>query len=55
MQPKRVADGVYRLCSLIVNVYLVAERGDSWTLVDTGLRGYATSAARSIVGVRRPA
>ena len=41
MQPERVADGVYRLCTLMVNVYFVAERGDSWALVDTGLRGYA--------------
>ena len=40
MQPERIADGVYRLCALMVNVYFVAERGDAWALVDTGLRGY---------------
>src|SRR5512146_3219002 len=47
MQPERVADGVYRLRTLMVNVYFVAERGDAWALVDSGLRGYAGQIRRT--------
>jgi len=46
MQLERVADGVYRLCTLMVNVYYVAEKGEAWALIDTGLRGYAGEVRR---------
>ena len=59
MRAERVADGVYRLCTVIVNVYFVEQtsgsrvlargsraRGASWALVDTGLPGFAGSIRR---------
>jgi hypothetical protein len=35
MQLERIADGVYRLRTLMVNAYFVAERGAARALVDT--------------------
>lgn len=48
MRPEPVADGVYRLRTLMVNVYLVADRDSrSWVLVDTGIRGYTGAIRRA--------
>jgi glyoxylase-like metal-dependent hydrolase (beta-lactamase superfamily II) len=50
-----VAEGVLRVRTLMVNVYLV-RNGSSWVLVDTGLRGYARTiiaAAEAFVGSGR--
>src|SRR5262245_45260054 len=41
MRVERVAHGVYRLRTLMVNVFFIAEGARSWVLVDTGLPGYA--------------
>ena len=38
MQAERIADRVYRLCTVMVNVYFV-ESSRSWVLIDTGLPG----------------
>lgn len=46
MRAERVADGVYRLCTLMVNVYFVEESSGSWALVDTGLPGFAGAIRR---------
>lgn len=46
MQPQRIGEGVYQLRTLMVNVYFVAERGNEWALVDTGLAGYADQIRR---------
>jgi len=45
-RPELVADGVYRLRTLMVNVYFVAAEA-GWVLVDTGLRGYAGTIAHA--------
>jgi glyoxylase-like metal-dependent hydrolase (beta-lactamase superfamily II) len=45
MQALRIADGVYRLRTLMVNVYFVAE-SNRWVLVDTGMRGCAGAVRR---------
>jgi glyoxylase-like metal-dependent hydrolase (beta-lactamase superfamily II) len=45
MPAKPIADGVYRLRTLIANVYFVQE-ADRWVLIDTGVRGYARSIRR---------
>src|SRR5689334_14722070 len=47
MQPERIADGVYRLRMLMANAYFVVEPAGSWTLVDAGLPGYASSIRRT--------
>jgi glyoxylase-like metal-dependent hydrolase (beta-lactamase superfamily II) len=52
---EEAADDVLRVRTLMVNVYLV-RAGDSWVLVDTGLRGYARTimaAAEEFIGSRR--
>src|SRR6266850_6659183 len=43
MQAEQIARGVYRLRTLMANVYFVADESSSshWMLVDTGLPGYA--------------
>jgi glyoxylase-like metal-dependent hydrolase (beta-lactamase superfamily II) len=41
MHAERIAPGVFRLCTLMVNVYFVESGERSWVLVDTGMRGYA--------------
>src|SRR5581483_1456235 len=41
MRAERIADGVYRLRSLMVNVYFIEQSSGSWVLVDTGMYGYA--------------
>jgi len=41
MRAERIADGVYRLRTLMVNVYFVEESSGSWALVDTGMYGCA--------------
>ena len=46
MRAEHIADGVYRLCTLMVNVYFVRAASGSWALVDTGLRGYAETIRR---------
>jgi glyoxylase-like metal-dependent hydrolase (beta-lactamase superfamily II) len=45
MPAKQIADGVYRLRTLLANVYFVQE-SDRWALIDTGVRGYAESIHR---------
>jgi len=47
MQLERIADGVYRLRMLMVNAYFVAQRGNAWALVDTGMRGYSGQIRRA--------
>ncbi len=52
------APGVYRLRTLMVNVFFVAGDDGSWTLIDTGLRGYARSieqTAEELFPARKPA
>ena len=52
---EEAADGVLRVRTLMVNVYLV-RNGSSWVLVDAGLRGYARTiiaAAEEFVGSDR--
>ena len=52
---REVADGILCIRTLMVNVFVVRE-GDSWVLVDCGLRGYASTirrAAEAFVGNRR--
>jgi len=41
MRAERIADGVYRLRTLMVNVYFIEQSSGSWVLVDTGMYGYA--------------
>lgn len=43
---EEVADGVYRVRTLMVNVFIV-RTGASWVLVDAGLRGYDRTIAAS--------
>jgi len=45
MPVQQIADGVYRLRTLMANVYFV-EESDRWVLIDTGVRGYAASIRR---------
>src|SRR4051812_6744038 len=50
MHSERVASGVYRLRTLMVNVYLVAandDHGSPWALIDTGLPGYRGAIRRA--------
>jgi glyoxylase-like metal-dependent hydrolase (beta-lactamase superfamily II) len=52
---EEAADGVLRVRTLMVNVYLV-RTGSSWVLVDAGLSGFArtiTSAAEAFVGAAK--
>jgi glyoxylase-like metal-dependent hydrolase (beta-lactamase superfamily II) len=49
---EEAAEGVLRVRTMIVNVYLV-RTGSTWVLVDTGLNGFArtiTAAARAFIG-----
>jgi len=46
MRAEQIADGVYRLCTLMVNVYFVEAASGSWALVDTGMRGYSGAIRR---------
>jgi len=42
MMPERAAPGVFRLRTLMVNVYFVRDAAsDAWVLVDTGMPGFA--------------
>jgi glyoxylase-like metal-dependent hydrolase (beta-lactamase superfamily II) len=57
MQAEQIARRVYRLRTLMVNVYFVAdtESPQRWMLVDTGMRGYAgviRREARKLFGAR---
>jgi glyoxylase-like metal-dependent hydrolase (beta-lactamase superfamily II) len=48
--PERAAAGVYKLRTLMANMYFVAadaQRGAPWVLIDTGIRGYAGSIRRA--------
>lgn len=57
MTPERCAPDVYRLLTMMVNVYFVADEAGGWTLVDAGLPGYSGSikaAARSLFGDTPP-
>jgi glyoxylase-like metal-dependent hydrolase (beta-lactamase superfamily II) len=50
MQPERIAYGVYRLRTLLVNVYFITgseELHSPWTLIDTGLPGYSGAIRRA--------
>jgi glyoxylase-like metal-dependent hydrolase (beta-lactamase superfamily II) len=40
MIPERVVEGVYRLRTLMVNVYFVSAPAQSWFLIDAGLPGF---------------
>jgi glyoxylase-like metal-dependent hydrolase (beta-lactamase superfamily II) len=54
--PRQVADGVFTLRTLMVNLFLVRD-GNSWVLVDAGLRGFGSdirSAASRFVGSAPP-
>src|SRR5919198_4387092 len=46
MRAEHIADGVYRLRTLMVNVFFVDGASGSWALVDTGVRGYAGTIRR---------
>ena len=46
MRAEHIAEGVYRLCTLMVNVYFVESASRSWALVDTGIRGYTATIRR---------
>ncbi len=57
MTPERCAPNVYRLLTMMVNVYFIKDEAGGWTLVDAGLPGYAESiraAARSLFGDTPP-
>jgi glyoxylase-like metal-dependent hydrolase (beta-lactamase superfamily II) len=42
MRAQQIAPGVHRLRTLMVNVYFAADEASrAWTLIDTGMRGYA--------------
>jgi glyoxylase-like metal-dependent hydrolase (beta-lactamase superfamily II) len=45
-----IADGVFHLRTMMVNVYLVRNH-DSWALVDAGLGGYAETIARTAADI----
>jgi glyoxylase-like metal-dependent hydrolase (beta-lactamase superfamily II) len=50
MNPERVADGVYRLRTLMVNVYFLSGHEGlygPWALIDTGLPGYSGAIRRA--------
>ena len=48
MRAERVADDVFRLKTLMVNVYFVRDRTSGhWALIDTGLPGYAQTIRRA--------
>jgi glyoxylase-like metal-dependent hydrolase (beta-lactamase superfamily II) len=50
MPAERIANGVYRLRTLMVNLYFVAANGDRdspWVLIDTGLPGYRGAVRRA--------
>src|SRR4051812_36297546 len=56
MQRRQIADGVFFLRTMMVNVFFVRE-GSSWFLIDAGLGGYAESimrTARMFVGSDAP-
>jgi glyoxylase-like metal-dependent hydrolase (beta-lactamase superfamily II) len=46
MQAERIAKGVYRLRTIMVNVFFVETAGGGWMLVDTGLPGCSGSIRR---------
>jgi glyoxylase-like metal-dependent hydrolase (beta-lactamase superfamily II) len=47
MKAEQVTSGLYRLCTMMVNVYFVRDRASGgWVLVDTGLPGYAGAIRR---------
>jgi glyoxylase-like metal-dependent hydrolase (beta-lactamase superfamily II) len=57
MEPELCAPGVYRLLTLMVNVYFVTDEAGGWTLVDAGLPGFTgtiQAAAGSLFGSRPP-
>ncbi len=45
--PEQVAAGVYRLRTLMVNLYFVSDEAGGWVLVDTGIRGYGGAIRRA--------
>jgi glyoxylase-like metal-dependent hydrolase (beta-lactamase superfamily II) len=58
MHAQKIAPGLYRLRTLMVNVYFVRDlTSGEWALVDTGMRGYAGAirrAAAELFGQTRP-
>src|SRR4051794_31307330 len=46
MRSEEIARGVFRLRTMMANVYFVADTAGSWVLVDTGLRGWSGAIAR---------
>jgi glyoxylase-like metal-dependent hydrolase (beta-lactamase superfamily II) len=53
MAAEQIAPGVFRLRTLTVNVYLVADglSPTGWTLIDTGLPGYSAAIRREAARV----
>ena len=53
MRAEQIAPGVFRLRTLIANVYFVSDGISShgWTLIDTGMRGYSTVVEREAARV----
>jgi glyoxylase-like metal-dependent hydrolase (beta-lactamase superfamily II) len=53
MHAEQIAPGVFRLRTLMVNVYFVSDgvSHDGWTLIDTGLPGYARTIRREAARV----
>lgn len=57
MHPELCAPQVHRLLTMMVNVYFVEDGAGGWTLIDTGMPGYARSirrAARQLFGTTPP-
>jgi glyoxylase-like metal-dependent hydrolase (beta-lactamase superfamily II) len=48
MRAQQIADGVFRLRTFMVNAYFVGDgvSPTGWTLIDTGMRGYAAAVRR---------
>ena len=56
MSNEPVTSGLYRLRTLMVNVYLARGEDDGWVLIDAGLPGYRGAIRRfveSVAAVRR--
>jgi glyoxylase-like metal-dependent hydrolase (beta-lactamase superfamily II) len=48
MQAERISSGIYRLRTLMVNLYFVRDRvSGGWVLIDTGMPGYAGAIRRA--------
>lgn len=54
MSNEPVTSGLYRLRTLMVNVYLARGEDDGWVLIDAGLPGYRGAIRRFVESVGRP-